>query len=181
MADLLIKQAVLAQNNVFRQRIEMAMFTAMTAVQGEALGAMTANGGIYSKRQAYATAALTNPNAHVDRFAWAVAANSTIAAAIGSPVAITSSTNANPIVVTTPVHGYTTGDTVEIVGHLVNTSAVGGWIITVLSTTTFSIPVAGVGVGGATGTVTKQPTDSDIQFTVNSLVSDFAGVTAQDT
>jgi hypothetical protein len=179
MTDLLIKQAMLAQDTVFRQRIEMAMFVAMTAVQGEAVGAQST--AVYGKRQTYSLAVLTSPNAHVDRFAWAVASNSTIAAAIASPVAISSSTNANPIVVTTAAaHGYTTGDTVAIVGHLVNTSAVGGWIITVLTTTTFSIPVAGVGVGGATGTVTKQPNDSDIQFTVNSLISDFAGVTALD-
>jgi hypothetical protein len=174
----MVKQAALAQNAVFRNRVELAMFGALTAVQGEAVGAMTSS--VYQKRQTFATAALTNPNAYVDRFAWAVASNSTIGAAIASPVTITSSTNANPIVVTTPAHGYTTGDTVEIVGHLVNTSAVGGWIITVLTTTTFSIPVAGVGVGGATGTVTKQPNDSDVQFTVNSLISDFAGITALD-
>jgi hypothetical protein len=182
VTDLLIKQAVLAQDNVFRQRVEMAMFVAMVAVQGEALGAMTANGGIYTKRQTYSLAVLTNPNAHVDRFAWAVAANSTIAAAIGSPVAISSSTAANPSVITTAAaHGFVNGDTVAIVGHAGNTNANGGWIVTNLTSTTFSIPVFGNGAGTGTGTATKQPTDSDIQFTVNSLVSDFAGVTAQDT
>jgi hypothetical protein len=179
VTDLLIKQAVLAQDNVFRQRIEMAMFVAMTAVQGEAVGAMTT--AVYSKRQTYSLAALTNPNAHVDRFAWAVAANSTIAAAIGSPVAISSSTAANPSVITTAAaHGFVNGDTVEIVGHPVNTAANGGWIVTNLTSTTFSIPVLGNAAGTAGGMATKQPTDSDIQFTVNSLISDFAGVTALD-
>ena len=178
MADLLIKQAMLAQDSVFRQRVEMAMFVAFTAVQGEAVAAMTSS--VYQKRQTYSTSVLTNPNAHVDRFAWAAAANSTIAAAIPAPIAIVSSTNANPVVVTTATHGYTTGDTVVIAGHLVNTNANGGWIITVLTATTFSIPVMGNGVGGATGTATKQPNDSDLQFTVNSLINDFAGVTGLD-
>lgn len=178
MVDLMVKQAALAKDAVFRDRVEVAMFVALTAAQGEVVGGMTP--AVYNKRQTFATAALNNPNAYVDRFAWAVAQNSTIAATIAAPVAITSSTNANPIVVTTPAHGYTTGDTAEILGHTVNTSANGGWIVTVLTTTTFSIPVAGVGVGGATGAVTKQPNDSDIQFVVNSVISDFAGVTALD-
>lgn len=67
---------------------------------------------------------------------------------------IASSTNANPIVVTTSgPHNRTTGDTVEIKDHTVNTTANGQWPVTVLSVSTFSIPTSGVGVGGATGTV----------------------------
>lgn len=179
MADLLVKQATLALDTTWRARVEMAMFVAMTAAQGEAVGAMTSS--VYQKRQTFATAVLNNPTAYVDRFAWAAAANSTIAAAISNPVAIASSTNANPIVVTTAAaHGYVNGDTVVIAGHAVNTSANGGWIVTNLTSTTFSIPAAGLGVGGATGTATKQPTDSDLQFTINSLINDFAGVTALD-
>lgn len=176
MADLVIKQARLAQNSVFRDRIELCLFIALNAIQGEAGPGTSA----WQKRQTFATAALNNPAAYVDRFAWAVAANSTIGSTIGSPVAIVSSTAVNPTVLTTATHGYTSGDTVEIVGHAVNTAAVGGWIVTVLTATTFSIPMLGNGVGGATGYVVKQPNDSDIQFTVNSLVSDFAGVTALD-
>ena len=156
--------------------------TAAAAVQGEALGAMIPGGSLYAKRQAYATAVLTSPSTHLDRFALGVATNSTIAAAIANPVSIASSTNVNPIVITTSAaHGYTTGDTVEIANHVTNTNANGGWIITVVIATTFSIPAIGNGVGGATGTATKQPNDSDIQFTVNSLFSDFAGVTVLDT
>jgi len=69
-------------------------------------------------------------------------------------LSISSSTNANPIVVTTAAaHNLTTGDTVDIVGHQVNTNANGVNAVTVLSGNTFSIPVAGNGVGGATGTV----------------------------
>ncbi len=70
-------------------------------------------------------------------------------------VAITSSTNASPIVVTTPTHGLMTGDIVTIASHLVNTGANGTWQIIVLSATTFSLTGStGTGVGGATGTVT---------------------------
>ncbi len=67
--------------------------------------------------------------------------------------AIVSSTNASPIVVTVTSHGYTTGDTIYIVGHLVNTAANGSWAVTVLSGSTFELDGStGNGVGGATGT-----------------------------
>jgi hypothetical protein len=179
MADVLVKQSVLAQNLVFRDRVRAAMFVTMTAVAGEAVGAMTSS--VYQKRQTYALAVLSNQIAHIDRFAWAVAANPTIGTDINPPVAIASSTNANPVVITTAAaHGYVNGDTVEIASHAANTSANGGWIVTTLTSTTFSIPAAGVGVGSATGTATKHPSDADVQFTVNSLVNDFAGVTALD-
>lgn len=179
MADLLVRQSALALNTVWRARVELAMFVAMSAVAGEAVGVMTSS--VYQKRQIFAAAVLNNPSAYVDRFAWAAASNSTIAAAIGLPVSIASSTNANPIVVTTATsHGYTTGDTVEILDHAVNTAANGGWIVTNLTATTFSVPVRGIGVGTSTGAATRQPNDSDLQFTVNSLINDFAGVTALD-
>lgn len=45
----------------------------------------------------------------------------------------------------------TTGDLVSIDAHEVNVSANGTWFATVLTGNTYSIPVAGVGVGGATG------------------------------
>lgn len=85
-------------------------------------------------------------------------------------IAITSSTNTSPIVVTAintaPAgiqHGFVAGQTVTIVGHLVNTAANGTWTIgaggvggtTAGSTgTTLSLQGSvGNGVGGATGTV----------------------------
>jgi len=69
--------------------------------------------------------------------------------------AISSSSAANPTVITTSVvHGFATGDSVRITGHSV--SAVNGqWVITVISTTTFSIPLGLTSGGGATGTVTR--------------------------
>jgi len=74
---------------------------------------------------------------------------------VASAVSIASSTNASPIVVTTSApHLLATGDAVIINAHATNTSANGVWpTVMVLSPTTFSIPVAGVGVGGATGMV----------------------------
>jgi hypothetical protein len=71
-------------------------------------------------------------------------------------VNIASSTNASPTVITTSGnHGLTTGDTVDVLGHTVNVGANGTNDATVLSLTTFSIPVdtSGGTAGGATGTV----------------------------
>jgi hypothetical protein len=120
---------------------------------------------------------LSSPQGYLLRFAWAAAANVTVSADPGPPVAIASSTAANPSSVTTAsVHGLATGDVVEIAGHLVNTALNGSWPVTVVSTTVFTVPVLGSGVGGASGTITKQPPDADIQFAVNSLWSDIAGV-----
>src|SRR5881394_2818289 len=75
----------------------------------------------------------------------------------GTTMSIVSSTNATPIVVTvadTTALGAAS-DTVEvfIAGHLVNTRGNGIYTITVIDGTTFSIPVAGNGVGAGTGTV----------------------------
>lgn len=179
MVDLLIKQSRLADDPVWQSRVRLAMFKTMTAVQGEVQTGTTPFTK-WEKRQKLASAVLAQPSAYVDRFAWAAATNATIATAIANPISITSSTNATPIVVTTPTHGYTTGDTVSIAGHTVNTNANGGWIITVLTTTTFSIPMNGNGIGAASGSVTKQPNDSDLQFVMDSFVDDFAGVVITD-
>lgn len=74
-----------------------------------------------------------------------------------STLNIASSTNTNPIQITTSgVHGLHNGDQVDVSGHLVNTSANGLWSVTVTGLSTFTVPVAGVGVGGATGTVSPQ-------------------------
>lgn len=70
-----------------------------------------------------------------------------------APRAISSSTNAAPIVVTTAAaHGYSTGDRVTIFGHATNTSANGTWVITVLDADEFSLNgSSGVGIGSNTG------------------------------
>jgi hypothetical protein len=71
-----------------------------------------------------------------------------------SQLSISSSTNTNPIQITTSApHGLVTGDGVHVAQHATNTNADGQWTATVINNSIFSIPVAGNGVGGATGTV----------------------------
>lgn len=68
---------------------------------------------------------------------------------------ITNATNANPIVITTSAaHNLVTGDSVTISGVLGNTAANGTNVATVLTATTFSIPVAGNGAYTSGGTFT---------------------------
>lgn len=81
----------------------------------------------------------------------------------GTNVAIASSTNATPIVITTSTaHGLVAGDYVTIIGHNTNTNANGVWQVgTVGSGTTFQIlqiggaNTTGNGGGGATGNASK--------------------------
>jgi hypothetical protein len=69
-------------------------------------------------------------------------------------VAITSSSIADPTVITTGAsHLLTTGDVITISGHTGSTPAIAGaYGVTVLTATTFTIPVA-VTVGGTGGTL----------------------------
>jgi len=71
-------------------------------------------------------------------------------------VPITSSSVANPSIITTPVpHGLTNGQKVLIAGHTGSTPAINGeHVATVISATTFSIPV-NVTVGGTGGTLVQ--------------------------
>lgn len=70
--------------------------------------------------------------------------------------AITSATNATPIVITAVSHGFNTGDKVYITGVGGNTAANGTWVITRLTADTFSLN-GSVGNGAYTsgGTVRK--------------------------
>jgi hypothetical protein len=71
--------------------------------------------------------------------------------------AISSSTNATPIVVTATSHGFANGDIVYIGDHATNTAANGVWKIANQATNTFELQrpdgtnAVGNGVGGATG------------------------------
>lgn len=83
---------------------------------------------------------------------------------VGPGVAITSSTNATPIVVTATAHGFSTGDTVQIEGHHTNTNANGLWVVTVTGANTFSLNGSiGNGVGGATGYA--------VDYSINPLIT----------
>src|ERR1700744_3685343 len=68
-----------------------------------------------------------------------------------TPVAVTSSTDATPIVVTAAAHGFTTGQRVVIFGHTTNTASKGIFRVTRLSANTFSLQdeSAGVNVAGS--------------------------------
>lgn len=88
-------------------------------------------------------------------------------------VAITSSSVASPSVITTAAaHGLETGDVVTITGHSGSTPDINGsHTVTVLSSTTFSIPV-NVTTGGTGGTVQRTSSravaSSEMTFTATS-------------
>lgn len=82
-----------------------------------------------------------------------------------TPVTVTSSTDATPVVVTATAHGFSTGDRVLIFGHTTNIAANGVYKITRLTANTFSLQdeftgadVAGSGGGaGSSGIAVKAP------------------------
>ncbi len=96
-----------------------------------------------------------------------------------TPVAVTSSTDATPIVVTATSHGFSTGDRVLIYGHTTNIAANGIFKVTNLTANTFSLQdefsnanVAGSGGGsGSSGLCVKAPPIL--------LISDFRNVILQ--
>lgn len=77
-----------------------------------------------------------------------------------TPVAVTSSTDATPIVVTATAHGLVTGDKVQIFGHATNVAANGIFSVVKVTDNTFQLKdvntgasVAGTGGGAGTGGV----------------------------
>jgi len=74
-------------------------------------------------------------------------------------VAVASSTNSSPIIITATGHGFNNGDTVGIEGHTVNTAANGLWVITYLSTNAFSLNGS---TGNGTGTTTGYALDYSV-------------------
>lgn len=175
MALTLGQGAQLLADSSFTARVSGAMIRAAIAVSTEVQASLTTNAWV--KRRQLSVRILSSPQSCLSSFVAAIAADPSSALNWYNPVNIASSTNANPIVVTTSAaHGYTSGDNGEILNHLVNTNATGTWVMTVLTATTFSIPQPGTGVGGATGTVQKQETDANLTFTVNSVFSAVAGL-----
>lgn len=82
-----------------------------------------------------------------------------------TPVAVTSSTDATPIVVTATSHGLATGDLVMINGHTTNVAANGIFKVVVVTANTFQLKnyntgasVAGSGAGaGSSGVMVVAP------------------------
>lgn len=174
MALTLGQGAQLINDVSFQSRVNAAMVRAAIAVATEPQGTLTNNAWV--KRRQLSTRVLTSPQSSLGSFAAAVAADPGSALVWYAPVAVSSSTNANPTVVTTgAAHGLTSGDTVEILGHLTNTAVNGTWVVSVLTATTFSVPQPANGAGTA-GTAQKQETDSNISFTVSSVFSAVAGL-----
>lgn len=73
-----IEVADLAEAASFRTRVKVAIVTAAVNVLAEDTSSMTETKA--SKRNALATAVLTDPQSFADRFAWPVVANPSIAA-----------------------------------------------------------------------------------------------------
>lgn len=179
MALTLGQGAQMVADSNYQARVRAAMVRAAIAVSTEAQGALSANA--WMARRKLATRILNSPDSMVGAFLASVAADPNNSLTWFAPVSISSSTNANPIAVTTAAaHGLSTGDVVAIAGHAVNTNANGVWVVTVTNTTVFTIPTAGNGTGTATGTVMKMIIDSDLVFTVNSVFSAQAGVLPGD-
>lgn len=80
-----------------------------------------------------------------------------------TPVAVTSSTNASPTVITATAHGFVTGDRVLIFGHSTNTDANGIWNVVKVDNNSFKIKDEFTGVevnangAGTGGIVCKAP------------------------
>jgi hypothetical protein len=104
-----------------------------------------------------------------------------------APVAIASSTNTSPIeIATTTPHGYTEGDTVQVIGHD-QLAANGDWVIALTGASSFTLTGSvGTGAGGATGQVQDfsvnplltLPADGDLRYaaSVNVPISGQANV-----
>ena len=82
-----------------------------------------------------------------------------------TPVVVTSSTDATPIVVTATSHGLVTGDLVQIFGHTTNIAANGIFRVTKVDANSFSLQVRNTGANivgsgggaGADGVMIKAP------------------------
>lgn len=103
-----------------------------------------------------------------------------------TPVTVTSSTDATPIVVTASSHGFTVGQKVLIVGHSTNVAANGIFLVKAATTNTFTLgdrytnaDVAGSGGGaGSGGICMKAPTVILIQDWRNVVISVFTSGTS---
>lgn len=103
-----------------------------------------------------------------------------------TPVAVTSSTDATPIVVTATAHGFSTNDLVLIYGHTTNIAANGLYRVTKITDNTFSLQdkdtgddIAGTGGGaGSGGIVVAAPKIPLIEDFRNAILSVFTSGTS---
>jgi hypothetical protein len=104
-----------------------------------------------------------------------------------TPIAITSSTDATPIVMTVAAHGLVTGDKVFIYGHTTNIAANGIFHVTKVTANTFQlqneftfadVAGTGAGAGGATGIIVKAPPRVCVADFKNAILSIITAGTA---
>lgn len=91
-----------------------------------------------------------------------------------APSAITSSTDATPIVLQVIAHGYADNEIVDVDGHATNTNANGTWPILTVDADHFVLvgsTATGAGAGGATG-VTRDVSISPLATLPSDLVDD---------
>lgn len=178
MAIPLASLANLAADDLFRARVRSAMIIGAELINNEALN----NGGqgpvTYAARHQLATQIINGADGYLDRFAWAVAANSAVQASSGAPpVRIAQSFGVTPCIIATQGnHNLVNGDVVEITGHEDNTAVNGTWSVTLIGGDQFSIPVAATAFGSATGQVAKQSPDADLNTAIASVWNAIAGV-----
>jgi hypothetical protein len=171
----LIQQSGLAADAGFQSRVHVAMM-----VEAEVIAAASVSGAdiaVYTLRTALAAKILAAGGAsQVTAFAWAVAATAACSADLGTAVTIAGTQPGPPAVITTvAAHGMSTGNVAKVVNTL-DTAVAGTWVVTVIDSTDFSVPVSGTSAQGTGGQVTQQPTDSDIATAVAAVWNAIAGV-----
>ncbi len=171
--------AQLLANESFLSRVRGAMVRAALAVANEEQGGQSVDN--WGKRRNLATRVLNSPDSHLGSFAAAVAADAGNALSFWQPQPVFASTADNPAAIgTAAAHGLSTGDVVEVAGHAGNTVVNGTWVVTVTGDWSFTVPVPGTVVGGATGTLQKHISDADLSFTISAVFGPIAGVNPEE-
>jgi hypothetical protein len=177
MTATLIQQSGLAVDTGFQSRVHMAMVAEASVIAAAAIGSLDI--AAYNLRLALAAKILAaGGSSQVTAFAYAVASTSAVAADLGTTIAILATAPGPPAVISTiAAHGLTTGNTVKVY-NAQDTVVNGTWVVTVIDSTDFSVPVAGTESAGLGGFAQAQPTDSDIATAVAAVWSAVAGVTS---
>lgn len=178
---LTLAQGTQFRNDVgYQDRVYSAMTRYALTVSAETIGSMTTT--VYAKRKAFAYKVLVSPQAWIGPMTAMVASDPGANLVWSQPSVISSSTNANPSVVTTTLaHGIVAGDVIEVLNAVANTAINGVWLIaTVGSSTTLTIPGPSNGVAGTIGgTVMKMAPDADINSAIlnnwNAMANTYTG------
>jgi hypothetical protein len=174
----LAQQAALAASPLFAARVQAAIVTAAADILAAAQGDTGAN--TFALRTALAAQVMQGVTpALLSRFCWAAATSPSVTQDIPpTGYAIAAAQGGMPAQITTTVaNGFASGWNIEIDGCL-DPVCNGTWVITVIDTTDFTIPVLGSAYVGPGGTATLQPSDTDINSAVAAAWSAVAGVNA---